>query len=146
MYHNNVLIGIKIWNIWNAMKEKKIGERPLSKKLGIGRGTLRKYFEIGQMPPYLAWETGKILDLSMNDVVSGNTVWMRLGVTVPVTDEELAYLLRESIDNSYTKHSFDDVDLEEDVAEMFLRRAVADGESYIPGCCFDKFEGRKDLL
>lgn len=67
-------------------------------------------------------------------------IWMRLGVTVPVTDDEL-FAIMEEAHSSYVERmgqtdGMDDYEMSEDEAEEFLKRAVADGDSYIPGVCF----------
>lgn len=135
------MIGIKVDHIREIMHDHKIGERALAEAMEISRGSLRGYFKTKQMPPFLVWRMGRILEAIPSSLVSGNTVWMRIGVSVPITNEELFRLLEESKIPSQSGRGywFDDVDLDEDTAAEFLRRAVADGESYIPGCSFDKF-------
>lgn len=72
--------------------------------------------------------------------MEGKTIWMRLGVTVPVTDDEL-FAIMEEAHSSYVERmgrpdGMEDYDMSEAEAEEFLKRAVADGESYIPEVCF----------
>lgn len=78
--------------------------------------------------------------------MSGNkTLWMRLGVTVPVTEDELFQIMEQS----HSDHVWNsgkwavyngmvDYDLREEEAKKFLKRAEIDGESYIPDCSFDE--------
>ena len=127
--------------IKNAIQETGTSIRRLSKEVGVGDRTIRSYLERGRMPPFLLSKICKAIEVTPSSVICGKTLWMRIGVTVPVTDDELDDLLRESMDASYSKTSFEDVDLEEGSALKYLQRAVLDGESYIPGCCFDKYEG-----
>lgn len=76
--------------------------------------------------------------------MEGKKIWMRLGVTVPVTDDELFAIMEEahrSVSDRFAgcpprADSMDDYDMSEEEAEEFLKRAVADGESYIPEVCF----------
>lgn len=72
-------------------------------------------------------------------------IWIRLGVTVPVTEDELFDIMEEA-HRSYSERMgphpsradrLDDYDLTEEESAKFLKRAVADGESYIPDVCFD---------
>jgi len=73
-------------------------------------------------------------------------IWMRLGVTVSLTEDEL-FEIMEEVHRSYNDRmdlhpsradGMDDYDLTEKEAAEFLKRAVADGESYIPEVCFDE--------
>lgn len=62
------------------------------------------------------------------------TIWVRLGVTVPVSEEEL-YEMMDAVYNPETGLCWD-YDCTDDQSIDFLKRAVADGESYIPYNCF----------
>ena len=116
---------------------KTFSLRKLAKAVGVGDRTIRYWLEKYQMPTYL-WNR-------IEEVMHPKTrkIWMRLGVSVPVTEEELYELMKESEKgnlDAYGRYGFEDVDLFEDQARAFLRRAEADGESYIPGVCFDVHE------
>lgn len=74
--------------------------------------------------------------------MEGKKIWMRLGVTVPVTDDELFAIMAVAhlscFERTGQTDRMDDYEMSEDEAEEFLKRAVADGESYIPEVCFDE--------
>lgn len=133
-------IDVNSKNIRAAIKKNGSSIRSLAKAIGFDDSTLRYWLHDGRMAPNLVWKICGELHLCPKDVIQGNTLWMRIGVTVPVTDEELDWLLQESREGSYSGTSFEDVDLDGSVAGDFLQRAVADGETYIPGCCFDEYE------
>ena len=63
-------------------------------------------------------------------------------MTVPVTDDELFAIMEEAHRSRFERIGqtgrMDDYDMSEAEAEEFLKRAVADGDSYIPGVCFDE--------
>lgn len=139
---NKQLLMIKINSdyIRKKMAYKKISMRKLSKLCGMSDRRMRELFDKGEMSPTTVAQICNALGMIASDAILGNTVWMRIGVTVPVTDEELADILEESRKNSAFGTSFEDIDMNEKRSAEFLKRAVADGETYIPGCCLDKYE------
>lgn len=77
--------------------------------------------------------------------MEGKRIWMRLGVTVPLTEDELFEIMEENhlecveaLGKYAREDKMYDYDLSEEQAAKFLKRAVADGESYIPEVCFDE--------
>lgn len=75
-------------------------------------------------------------------------IWMRIGVTVPVTDDELFDIMEKNHQEYMSSFppgrcgradGMDDYDMNDQEAQKFLERATADGESYIPDCCFDPY-------
>lgn len=139
---NKQLLMIKINSdyIRKKMAYKKISIRKLSKLCGMSDRRMRELFNKGEMSPATVAQICNVLGMTADSAILGNTVWMRIGVTVPVTDEELADLLEESRNNSTSGTSFEDIDMFEKRSVEFLKRAVADGETYIPGCCLDKYK------
>lgn len=139
---NKQLLMIKINSdyIRKKMVYRKISMRKLSRLCGMSDRRMRELLDKGEMSPATVAKICDALEIMATDAILGNTVWMRIGVTVPVTDEELADLLEESRKNSASGTSFEDIDMNEKRSVEFLKRAVADGETYIPGCCFDKYE------
>ena len=139
---NKQLSMIKINSDWiqKKMAHEKISMRKLSKLCGMSDRRMRELFDKGEMAPATVAQICNALEMMASDAILGNTVWMRIGVTVPVTDEALADLLEESRKNSASGTSFEEIDMDEKRSVEFLKRAVADGETYIPGCCFDKYE------
>lgn len=141
---NKQLLMIKINSdyIRKKMAYKKISMRKLSKLCGMSGRRMRELFNKGEMSPATVAQICNALGMTANSAILGNTVWMRIGVTVPVTDEELADMLEESRSNSASGSGtlFEDIDMNEKRSVEFLKRAVADGETYIPGCCLDKYE------
>lgn len=115
-----------------AMRTKKVSIRKLAKKLEyISERTLRTYIEEERCPPYILGKIAYILSIAPSSLIKGRTIWMRLGVTVPVTDEELYRL----IEPFGSQNPIGDRDLTEEESLEFLKRAVADDDSYIPGYC-----------
>ena len=143
---NKQLLMIKINSdyIRKKMAYKKISMRKLSKLCGMSDRRMRELFNKGEMSPATVARICNVLGMTADSAILGNTVWMRIGVTVPVTDEELADLLEESRNNSTSETSsgtsFEDINMSEKRSVEFLKRAVADGETYIPGCCLDKYK------
>lgn len=139
---NKKLLMIKINSdgIRKKMAYEKISMRKLSKLCGMSDRRMRELFDKGEMPPATVAQICDVLGMMASDAILGNTVWMRIGVTVPVTDEELADMLEESRKNSASGTSFEDIDMDEKRSAEFLKRAVADGETYIPGCCLYKYK------
>ena len=135
------MIEIRPEVILEGMKEKAVSFRELAKKIDcISDRQLRTRIKQGKMPPYLVSKICHALFLCPSDVIAGKTIWIRLGVTVPVDDDTLKMLMGWARENSASGTSFEDVDFSDYIGEEMLRRAVADGESYIPGCCFDEHE------
>lgn len=115
--------------IIKRMREEKIGYRPLSKKIGISSDRqIRYYMEKGKMPPYILNKICQELKLDVSKALKGKTIWMRIGVTVPVTDDEF----QEFISGSTLSDCVFDYEFDDSVSVEYLRRAIADGESYIP--------------
>lgn len=141
---NKQLLTIKINSddIRKKMAYKKISMRKLSKLCGMSDRRMRELFNKGEMSPATVAQICDALGMTADSAILGNTVWMRIGVTVPVTDEELADLLEESRNNSTSGSgtSFEDINMYEKRSVEFLKRAVADGETYIPGCCLDRYK------
>lgn len=120
--------------IQDAMKKENLGYRTLAKLIGTSSDRqLRYYMKTGKMPTYVANKICQEMKLMPAKVIKGKSIWMRLGVTVPVTDEEMNEILKgyKTANYSYA----DDYDFDDSRSIEFLRRAIADGESYIPGCC-----------
>ena len=134
------MIKINSDDIRKKMTYKKISMRKLSELCGMSDRRMRELFDKGEMSPATVAQICNALGMTANSAIRGNTVWMRIGVTVPVTDEELADMLEESRSNSTFGTSFEDINMDEKRSAEFLKRAVADGETYIPGCCLDKYE------
>ena len=123
-----------------SIKEAGYSLRSLAPEIGVDRRTIMLWLKKGEMPEYLL----KVIDDKVRP--KDKTIWMRLGVMVKVTDDELfdmmeqAHMYRVEVDGFPTQHeSMADYDLSEGEAECFLRRAIAEGESYIPECCFDGY-------
>lgn len=113
--------------------------RSLAPEIGVDRRTIMNALKAGEMQLYLL----KTIDDKIHP--RKRTIWMRLGVSVPVTDDELFDMMEQAHMQALECHGsrcridrMEDYDLEESEAAYFLKRAVADGESYIPECCFDE--------
>lgn len=129
------MIKINLDGIRKEMAYKKISMRKLSELCGMSDRRMRELFDKGEMAPATVAQICNALGMTAKSVILGNTIWMRIGVTVPVTDEELADMLEESRKNSASGTSFEDISMDEKRSAEFLKRAVADGETYIPGDC-----------
>ena len=107
--------------------------RSLSRSIHVDRRTIMNWLKRKEMPVYL-------VELIENEIhPKKKTVWMRLGVTVPVSEDELFRIMEFAHDRSDRFYnSFHDYDLNETESAEFLKRAIADGESYIPEVCFDQ--------
>ena len=73
--------------------------------------------------------------------MDGKKIWIRLGVTVPVTEDELFNIMEEahqSVSSPFTWFTPRSYDLTEEESAKFLKRAVAGGDNYIPNACFDE--------
>ena len=129
--------------------------RSLAKKLGnVSETSIRRWLKAGKIPFDRWQQMGPILygdSFKYNKSLPPRykTVWMRLGVRVMVTEDELYDMMTRNHDDlaqSYFQNRrtrirddlMDDYDMSEGEAAKFLSRAVADGESYIPDCCFDE--------
>ena len=134
--------------------------RSLAPEIGVDRRTIMNALKAGEMQLYLL----KLIDDKIH--IREKTVWMRLGVSVPVTEDELFDMMeqtymkaQELFENEekvikglkcaqalpedalaklkeMVRIDYIDYILTESEAAYFLKRAVVDGDSYIPGCCF----------
>lgn len=107
--------------------------RSLASEIGVDRRTIMNALKAGEMQEYL-------FALIMNKIQpKQKSIWMRLGVTVPVSEDELFEIMEYCYmhDDMYY-HAFSDYSMDEGEAAKLLKRAIADGESYIPECCFDE--------
>ena len=110
---------------------KNFSLRALAKQIDIGDRTLRYWLEKQEMPIYL-WR--KIFPL-VKKYLSVKYIWVRIGVTVPVTDDELYELLEQHmIDGQLT-----DVNLSEEEARECFVSGFVDGDAYIPSCILDDY-------
>ena len=106
--------------------------RSLAPEIGVDRRTIMNALKAGEMQLYLL----KLIDDKIH--IREKTIRMRLGVSVPVTEDEL-FDMMEQVHMQTNQLNIDymtDYDLTESEAAYFLKRAVADGDSYIPGYCF----------
>jgi lambda repressor-like predicted transcriptional regulator len=129
-----VKIPINSNQILERMKELNVSLKALSKRIGISDRQLRTYINEQSCPSYLVNKICNALPIAPCCAISGKTIWMRLGVTVPVTDEEYKELI-EGVDETYV----DDIEISDDLASIFLSRAIADGDSYIPEYCVSSY-------
>ena len=135
-------IGIDADEIRNDIRKAGYSIRSLAPEIGVNRKTIMRWLKLGEMPLDLFRKIEKKTKHS-----GYLTVWMRLGVMVPVTEDELfdmmeqAHMYSLQVKGPFAKaDSMEDYDLAESEAEMFLKRAMAEGESYIPECCFDGYK------
>lgn len=120
--------------IVQRMHDEKIGYRTLAKRIGISSDrSLRYYLQEGAMPPYILNLVCRELKLEAARALKGKSIWMRIGVTVPVTDEELKEIINGGTNEETDRLYYCDYDFQDDRSVEFLRRAIADGDSYVPG-------------
>lgn len=112
--------------IVKAMREKKMGYRPLGEKVGMSERNVRAYVNSGRMPAFLAGRLCRELDILPSRILARKSIWMRIGVTVPMDDEEL---------RSFLEYADGEQNIGERLAGEFLERAIADGDSYVPENC-----------
>ena len=117
--------------IHKAMEQKGISIRGLAKRIGVSDRRLREYFERASCPPYILGKICQEVPISVKNALKENSIWMRIGVRVPVTEEELTVLMLERNELGT------DVDIHEHQANEFLKRAVVDDDSYIPYSCLE---------
>lgn len=64
------------------------------------------------------------------------TVWMRVGMTVEVTDEQYEELRKEALNETYTKaygfNRYDDLEAPSWLLDRIEKYGELDGDSYIP--------------
>lgn len=120
------------------IKDHNLSIREVAKQIGYIRARqIRYYIKRNEMPEKLLDDIQQIIEPRTK------TIWMRIGVSVPVTDNELLYLMkvsRQYAEDYGSVEKFKDVDISEYAATQFMKRAKADGESYIPSVCFDAYE------
>lgn len=144
-YRNRELINIDSEKLVSEMNEAGYSIRKMSKEIEVDRKTIMKYLKLGQMPAYIFGKIMETVKNSSSKVRVYRFVWMRLGVQVPVTEDELLYIMNrahrdhvENLEEWARADGMNDYDLSENEAEVFLKRAMIDGESYIPEVCFDE--------
>ena len=125
--------GAMLWAIHKA----GYSLRKIAPKVGMSYEMMQRYIKSGEMPIDLY---GKIMDVLYPKT---KTVWMRLGVRVPVSDYELYSFMerahKEYLDSGRQREDgLEDCNLTEEECAKYLKRAVADGDSYIPEACFDQ--------
>lgn len=128
-------IAINSERILEEMKSRGVSFITLHKILGISDWAIGKYVKDGKAPPHVVKQLSDALGIAPHAIIAGKTIWMRLGVTVPVTDQEMDEIIHEGY--------YNDVYIDEVDAMNYLRRAVADGESYIPQECI--FSDEKEV-
>lgn len=68
-------------------------------------------------------------------------VWARIGITVDMTEEQYAALLRKATYKTKdNRERFCELTLSHEDATFFLKNGVADGDSYIPQEVFEDIE------
>lgn len=103
--------------------------RGLVKELSFSRETFQSYWRKEAFPEQMLYE---ILDKTMPPF---REVWVRIGVTVKIPEDELMDIMD---DVAYDGGKwFDDYDISEKTAMKWMKSGRIDGESYIPGSCFD---------
>lgn len=119
--------------IIKAMREKKMGYRPLGEKVGMSERNVRAYVNSGKMPAYLAGRICRELDILPSRILERKSIWMRIGVTVPMDDDEL---------KSFLEYAAHEQNIGDRLAGEFLERAIADGDSYVPeNCLMEALDG-----
>ena len=143
-YRNHELINIDSEKLVSEMQEAGYSIRKIAKEIEVDRKTIMKYLKLGQMPSYIFKKVIEAVKANPKRKTF-RFIWMRLGVTVPVTEDELLYIMdrahQDQVENMgiWAKaDGMDEYDLSENEAKAFLKRAVIDGESYIPDTSFDE--------
>lgn len=107
--------------------------RGLARETGFGEKTIRDYLSRHEMPAYM-WR--RIFPLVMKHV-EAKMIWVRIGFSIPVTDDELYELCERGLSNGF---GYFDVYLSsESGIENRIKYGFIDGDSYIPGCCFEAY-------
>ena len=104
--------------------------RSLSSKIKVSRKTISKWLKRGEMPLYLV----RLISNTIHPKTK--TIWVRVGMTIPVTDDELFDFIEQSYEAT-DRTGFADCDISETEMSHLLERGYVDGESYIPGVCFN---------
>lgn len=107
--------------------------RGLARETGFGEKTIRDYLKRHEMPAYM-WR--RIFPLVMKHV-EAKMIWVRIGFSIPVTDDELYELCKRGLDHRLWNCN---VNLSsESGIEKRIEYGFVDGDSYIPGCCLEKY-------
>lgn len=114
--------------VLNAMKREGVSFRKLGQLLGYKDGgdrMLREYVYTGKCPAYVLSQICDALHICPSDVMVGKTVWMRIGVTVQLDKQDYDWIVSKG-------RAGYDIDIPDCLAREYLKRAVPDGDSYIP--------------
>lgn len=108
--------------------------RGLARETGFGEKTIRNYLNRHEMPAYM-WR--RIFPIVIKHVKT-KLIWARIGVSIPVTDDEFYKLCERGLrDHGILNRDVNlscDSKIEERIEYGFI-----DGDSYIPGCCLEKY-------
>ena len=114
--------------------------RKLAMAVGVSDRTIREYIKKNEIPVYLIQKINKILLFPGHPrKEEPKKLWMRIGVSVLVTEEELYSWMKRSREDhqaTYWSDGFADINITDEEAAEFMKRAVFDGDSYIPGDSF----------
>ena len=128
-----------------SMKDAGYSIRGMAREIGnVSERTIRMYLDESRMPEWLLKKINRILLFRRKSGKDASKkLWMRIGVSVPVSDDELYLWMKRSKgdhEEIYWDDGYMDVDLDEKEAEEFLKRAVWDGDSYIPANVFEDYD------
>lgn len=131
---NNVTVNGDL--IREEIKNAGASVAKLAKELGVSEAQFRVYLSRNAMPAHI-YHGYRMLMFEHRKMV-----WMRIGVKVPIPEEELfdilSYSEREHI-KEYKIRGFSNYNLSREESYRFLQDAVADGDSYIPSDCLDEY-------
>lgn len=114
--------------VLDKMKQKHISFRKLGQILGCKDGgytMLWKYIHTGKCPAHILNPICDALCICPSEVMKGKTVWMRIGVTVQLDDQDYKWIM----DREKSGYG---MAIPDHIARKYLRQAVQDGDSYIP--------------
>lgn len=116
------------------LQKHNLSIRELSKRLGyLSDRQLRHYIKHNEIPE-------KVLD-DIQQILEPRTkvIWMRVGMSIPVSDSELLYIMKVS--EEYSKEAGrSDVDINELTATNLAKRGKVEGDCYIPGDCLEMYK------
>ena len=121
-----------IKNIENA----RYSINKLANEVGYSSRQIRNYINKGEMPKHLFIKIDNILKPKKH------AVWMRVGMTVYLTDDELDELMELAIVEHpcIPKPYCMEVNInDEERVKDFLDNAEVNGETYIPACIMDEY-------
>lgn len=89
---------------------------------------INRVVKTGRCPTYMLNDICSALYVAPSAIISGKKVWIRLGATVQLTDEEYNYLKKRYIKG-------ETIEISDYLAKELIKRAIVDGDSYIPEEC-----------